>query len=96
MFDAFHFCLLFIFLLIFLKPANELRIDAAERDKVKKARVSAAASIRVERSRTPEDTTLLEIKAKGLAGKTGPHHLLHQSMGELYMQKERFCRGKKS
>ena len=48
-----------------LAGPNELRIDAAERDKVKRRRVSAAASIRVERSRTPEDTALLEIKAEG-------------------------------
>jgi hypothetical protein len=44
--------------------SNELRNDAAERDKVKKEGASAAASFRVERSRTPEDTTLLEIKAQ--------------------------------
>jgi hypothetical protein len=75
---------------------NELRIDAAERDKVKGRRARAAASIRVERSRTPEDTILLGIKAKGQAGKTGPSYLLRQAMRELYMQRRCFCRGKKS
>ena len=34
---------------------------------------------------------LLEIKAKGQAGKTGSYHLLHQSRWELYMQKECFA-----
>jgi hypothetical protein len=78
------------------KPANELRIDAAERAKVRGRRVRAAASIRVERSRPPEHTNLLEIKVQDQAGRDQPTHLLHQSIKELYMQKECFCRGKKS
>jgi hypothetical protein len=81
---------------ISVSPANELRIDAAEMDKVKTEGVSVAASIRVERSRTPEDITLLGIKAKGKAGKTRSYPHLHQSIKELYMEKECFCRGKKS
>ena len=51
---------------------NELRIDAAERDKVKQAGASAAASIRVELSCTPETTNQLEIKAQVYAGKAQP------------------------
>jgi hypothetical protein len=51
---------------------NELRIDAAEGDKVRRMRVSAAASIRVERSRTLGDKNLLEIKAQVYAGKIQP------------------------
>jgi hypothetical protein len=43
---------------------NELRIDAAERDKVKKEGVRADASIRAERTHISDDTTLLEIKHK--------------------------------
>jgi hypothetical protein len=58
--------------------------------------MSAAASIRVERSRTLEDPNLLEIKAEGQDRKTQPDHILHQSIEELYMEKECFCRGKKS
>jgi hypothetical protein len=65
-------------------------------DKVKTERVSAAASIRVERSRTPEDTNQLEIKAQEQAGRGQPTHLHHQAMKKLYMEKEGFCRGKKS
>jgi hypothetical protein len=78
------------------KVPNELRSDAAERDNAKKEGASAAASLQVERSRTLEDTTLLGIKAQGQARSTQPPHKLHQSMEELYMEKERFCRGKKS
>ena len=51
---------------------NELRIDAAERDIIRRTRGSAAASNRVERSRTPEHTALLEIKAEGQARKIVP------------------------
>jgi hypothetical protein len=74
---------------------NELRIDAAERQGQMKG-VRAAASIRVERSRTPEHIKLLEIKTQGQGGKSRPNHYLRQSKEELYRQKERFCRGKKS
>jgi hypothetical protein len=42
--------------------ANELRNDAARRAKVRGRALRAAASIRVERSRTPRDPALLEIK----------------------------------
>jgi hypothetical protein len=76
-------------------PPNELRIDAAEGGKNQKQGMSAGASIRVERSRTPEDTNQLEIKAQDQAGRVQPTHLLHQSIKELYMEKECFCRGKK-
>jgi len=54
--------------------SNELRIDAAEMDKVKKEGVRAAASIRVERSRTPKQTNQLEIKAQVSAGTTQHNH----------------------
>jgi hypothetical protein len=73
---------------------NELRIDAAERDKVKRRRVSAAASIRVERSRTPEHTALLEIKAEGQPEKScqiNPppiHRGIVQGKGSFLQRKE--------
>jgi len=38
-------------------PPNELRIDAAEEEKIKTAVVSAAASVRVGLSRTPKTPT---------------------------------------
>jgi hypothetical protein len=44
--------------------ANELRIDAARRGKVKRKEESAAASIRVELSRTPETINQLENKGQ--------------------------------
>ena len=62
------------FNLIKMKPLNELRIDAAEMDKVKTEGVCAAASIRVERSRTPEKTNQLEIKAQVSAGTSQRNH----------------------
>jgi hypothetical protein len=40
-------------------PPNELRIDAAEREKVEAEVECAAASIRVELSHTPENTNQL-------------------------------------
>ncbi len=54
------------------RAGNELRIDAAEMDKVKTEGECAAASIRVELSRTPEGTNQLEIKTQVYAGITRP------------------------
>jgi hypothetical protein len=51
---------------------NELRIDAAKNAKVKRRFPGAAASIRVERSRAPEETNQLEIKAQVSAGIAQP------------------------
>jgi len=53
------------FLIIFCTGLpNELRIDAARRGKVKRKEASAAASMRVELSRTLETTNQLENKAQ--------------------------------
>jgi hypothetical protein len=52
---------------------NELRIDAAEAEKIKAGMVCAAASIRVGLSRTPENTNHLEIKGQVLAGNPQPN-----------------------
>jgi hypothetical protein len=58
------------------KLPNELRIDAAETEKIKTEVECAAASIRVERSRTLENTTPpvhLEIRSQAFAGMSQPH-----------------------
>jgi hypothetical protein len=57
-----------------IQQPNELRNDAAEMDKVKTEGLCAAASFRVERSRTPENTNQLEIKARVSAGTTQRNH----------------------
>jgi hypothetical protein len=61
---------------------NELRIDAAERDKVKTEIECAAASIGVELSRTPENTNLLfhlELDLKSGLGSPAESQI-HQSI----------------
>jgi len=53
-----------------MQAPNELRMDAAEMDKVKTEGMCAAASIQVARSRTLEKTNQLKIKAHVSAGTT--------------------------